>query len=602
MAVSLSPGVLVKLLQENESSDEESAPWRSNSDESHTDRPAALLQVMGIVPAIGGTSLFPDRGFYLKVSDSSHAIYAALPQEQDDLILSDELQLGQFIHVRSLERASPVPVLRGVRPLPGRHPCLGNPSDLVSASTNAESTASRPAAVLSLGGSPPSSGARKKPRSVIASKRRKDWGRNGMKENKPSRSMPTSPEKGLSRRYTIDATSSETLRELAKVSVTCVHEESDDSDSSRSSASFSVSRPRTLRRSWDPSTRIKDHRRAPPPIPRNQISAANHIPAGRRDAGCVAHIPRSTREQKPWRETYFLVGEGSVLPASLPSNLMKLGKEVLRHRDQTILTAVEALQEATASERLIRCLVKYPELQHQNEDGSHVVVDRFLNFLDEVQQARSVVQSLAKMTPRTSNSDVIASLSAKDAMKMQAEHRKHAISWIRAAMTSDNAPPPPLQNPYADSETTARIWSAFARSKQRLNCDLWLKGAGSLAAAELAGSLQAECNRWFLNYIDKFLDGILSETTAITSENQIASLLLQIKKVDEWLETMACREPFPLRESSRETPTESEKSEACQRVRKKIYSLLLKHVDRAAFALESSISATDEESESEGRE
>lgn len=340
MAVSLSPGVLVKLLQEKESSDDESAPWRSNSDESHAGRPAALLQVTGIVPAIGGTSLFPDRGFYLKVSDSSHAIYAALPQEQDDLILSDELQLGQFIHVRRLELASPVPVLRGVRPLPGRHPCLGNPSDLVSASTNAESAASRPGAALPLGGGPPSTGARKKPRSVIASKRRKDWGRNVMKENKPSRSMPTSPEKGLTRRYTIDATSSEILRELAKVSL---HEESDDSDSSRSSASSSVSRPSTLRRSWDPSIRIEDHRRAPPPIPRNQISAAgdkfiprglqkhkdyssDHIPAGRRSAGCAAHIPRSSRPQKPCRESYFLIGEGSVLPSSLPSNLVKLAK------------------------------------------------------------------------------------------------------------------------------------------------------------------------------------------------------------------------------------------------------------------------------------
>lgn len=246
---------------------------------------------------------------------------------------------------------------------------------------------------------------------------------------------------------------------------------------------------------------------------------------------------------------------------------------------------------------------KYPELQHQNENGPHVVVDRFLNFLDEVQQTRYVVQSLAKMTLRTSNSDLIVSLPAKDAMKIAAERREHAISWIRAAMASDNAPPPPLQNPDADSETAARIWSSFPRSKQRLNCDLWLKGAGSLAAADLAGSLQAECNRWFLNYIDKFLDGILGETAATASENQIAGLLLQIKKVDEWLERMACREPSSMRESSREAPTESEKSEACQRVRKKIYGILLKHVDRAASALESSnISATDEESESDGPE
>uniref|UniRef100_A0A7I4A9H9 Uncharacterized protein n=1 Tax=Physcomitrium patens TaxID=3218 RepID=A0A7I4A9H9_PHYPA len=43
------------------------------------------------------------------------------------------LQLGQFIHVDRLEAGSPVPILRGVRPLPGRHQCVGNPEDLVAA-------------------------------------------------------------------------------------------------------------------------------------------------------------------------------------------------------------------------------------------------------------------------------------------------------------------------------------------------------------------------------------------------------------------------------------------------------------------------------------
>ncbi|CAG7868352.1 unnamed protein product, partial [Brassica rapa] len=56
---------------------------------------SSLLQVISIVPALAGGELFPNQGFYLKVSDSSHATYVSLPDEHDDLILSDKLQLGQ---------------------------------------------------------------------------------------------------------------------------------------------------------------------------------------------------------------------------------------------------------------------------------------------------------------------------------------------------------------------------------------------------------------------------------------------------------------------------------------------------------------------------
>lgn len=93
---------------------------------------SSLLQVVSIVPALAGGELFPNQGFYLKVSDSSHATYVSLPDEHDDLILSDKIQLGQFVHVERLEAASPVPILRGVRPIPGRHPCVGNPEDIVA--------------------------------------------------------------------------------------------------------------------------------------------------------------------------------------------------------------------------------------------------------------------------------------------------------------------------------------------------------------------------------------------------------------------------------------------------------------------------------------
>lgn len=117
----LTPGVLLKLLQHINSDVKVTGEHRS-----------ALLQVISIVPALAGSELWPNQGFYIKVSDSSHATYVSLGEEHDDLILSDKLQLGQFIHVDRLEAGSPVPLLRGVRPLPGRHQCVGNPEDLVA--------------------------------------------------------------------------------------------------------------------------------------------------------------------------------------------------------------------------------------------------------------------------------------------------------------------------------------------------------------------------------------------------------------------------------------------------------------------------------------
>ena len=115
------PGVLIKLLRHINSDVKATGEHRS-----------ALLQVISIVPALANGDLWPNHGFYIKVSDSSHATYVSLAEEHDDLIMSDKLQLGQFIHVDRLEVGSPVPLLRGVRPLPGRHQCVGTPEDLIA--------------------------------------------------------------------------------------------------------------------------------------------------------------------------------------------------------------------------------------------------------------------------------------------------------------------------------------------------------------------------------------------------------------------------------------------------------------------------------------
>ncbi|KAK8971040.1 hypothetical protein KSP40_PGU013269 [Platanthera guangdongensis] len=117
---SLVPGVLLKLLKYMDSDVKVCGEHRS-----------ILLQVISIVPAITGSELWPDRGFFIKVSDSSHSTYVSLSKDDNELILTNKLRLGQFFYVDKVESGTPVPVLVGLRPLPGRNPCIGNPKDLM---------------------------------------------------------------------------------------------------------------------------------------------------------------------------------------------------------------------------------------------------------------------------------------------------------------------------------------------------------------------------------------------------------------------------------------------------------------------------------------
>ncbi|CAN7096846.1 unnamed protein product [Brassica rapa subsp. narinosa] len=64
--------------------------------------------------------------------DSNSKIKSDMPLNEPSVHARDKLQLGQFIHVDRVESSSPVPILCGVRVVPGRHPCLGTPEDIVA--------------------------------------------------------------------------------------------------------------------------------------------------------------------------------------------------------------------------------------------------------------------------------------------------------------------------------------------------------------------------------------------------------------------------------------------------------------------------------------
>lgn len=117
---SLTQGILLKLLQTMNSTARVTGDHRS-----------PLLQVIGIVPALAGsTDLWPNHGFFVSLSDSLNSTYVSLSDRDTELILTNRLQIGQFVYVDRFEFDSPVPRASGIRPIAGRHPFVGSPEQL----------------------------------------------------------------------------------------------------------------------------------------------------------------------------------------------------------------------------------------------------------------------------------------------------------------------------------------------------------------------------------------------------------------------------------------------------------------------------------------
>ncbi|XP_038983685.1 uncharacterized protein LOC120111198 [Phoenix dactylifera] len=594
---------------------------------------------------------------------ASTSEYVSLPAEHIDLILADRLQLGQFIQVRRLKPASPVPVLCGLQILPGRHPFQQGTADLLTTDP-ATCSSLDPGDLFTPSSTPPLPphplpDRKKQQRSVSASRM---GGRKSGEIGPRSRSIPTSPENGRVKRRELERKSSDVLSELKKISVICVDEDSSDSDESTlsctSSSSYSSSscvlRPKMMRKGWEAPRKIKERRPDTRPLSRSRSAncssslffiseylqvfifhsdyplsvspdrptpshskifrddTSDNLLTSKRDTERAFKVLCGTAKKKPtgvsskscMESSYTTISssrfndirwpESTVVWASLPSTLVKHGKDILRQRDLALHAAVDALQEACASERLIQCLSMYSELQSDKEGDPQYVVDKFLNFHQDLTQARLIIQSLTRLSSsRTCGHNSASSASIKAGAKVVSEKRRYAVSWVKAALESDLSQFPTEMRESSelveDSMTHGRLLSIKKRN------NTLHKWSNLLMAADSANILQSESNRWFLKYIDKFLDVVESESGYTACESQVASLLCQLKRVDDWLNTITNKErAWPSDRNKDGMLSEEEDAEACERVRKKIYSILLSHVSSVAFALES-MSATDED-------
>ncbi|XP_028111697.1 uncharacterized protein LOC114310012 [Camellia sinensis] len=728
----LVPGVLLKLLQHMNTDVKIAGEHRSS-----------LLQVVSIVPALAGGELFPNQGFYLKVSDSSHATYVSLPDEHDDLILSDKLQLGQFIHVERLDAASPVPILRGVRPVPGRHPCVGSPEDIVATrslgflnNNNFESSSgSKPldkskssAKVLGnnshshshshshVGGKDRLNGGAREDKSdnktPMLSRSKSQLLKPGLNliekkeslaklKSSNSKSIPSSPTSCYSLPTSFEKFANG-LKQQAKIKglekATAKLGLGERASSARG-ASLAAKRapaanaiknwvqgielgPKALRKSWEgnmemkgrESPRLRGTRLDLKPesrstsVPRkstserlpskeenkvqismkpskeeNKFQVAKKVTAnGDSDGVDKSNKQRTSAGKKSSGEAanHGLPGnlvkvslsnrrltDGSVSWASLPSSLAKLGKEVLRHRDAAQTAAIEAMQEASAAESLLRCLSTYSELRFSSkEDNPQPAVEQFLSLHASLNNARLIADSLSKTILIGSSPDP-EETPTEEVLKIATDRRKQAASWVQAALATNlssftvfskksaSTPvpsPTPAPNPKTVSgnqpiivlENSAKSASTKVQAKARQSVSSkiatpgtprrlvdvpavnqkppapppieWVKGDGLDEAVDLAGRLRVESQDWFLGFVERFLDADV-DTSALSDNGQIAGMLTQLKSVNDWLDEIG------LSKDEEETPCIS--PEMIDRIRKKIYEYLLTHVESAAAAL-----------------
>ncbi|CAL9750035.1 unnamed protein product [Musa acuminata subsp. burmannicoides] len=713
---SLVPGVLIKLLQHMNTDVKIAGEHRSS-----------LLQVVSIVPALAGSDLFTNRGFYLKVSDSSHATYVSLPDEHNDLILSDQIQLGQFIHVDCLEAGSPVPILKGARPLPGRHPCVGNPEDLVATSSLGFLNPEKPkSSNYSKHNSNKSSendrsklGNSKLPiKMQEIEKKRASLSRSssllskqlvtGKLEKKVSisvrsrsmhlRSMPSSPTSVYSLPGSFEMFSSEIKKQaqakrlekpalsrvgLLEKAASVLKVTSAGRKSSAKSLQGNLVPsiglvPKALRKSWEGNVEVKrrgssitkiaklemrtESRSASAPRQRSSMnekllpkedckiqspvnkgitSAAEDVSekSAKHKTSVVKKSPKSCNSlnlanlvkvvptNRKWTD-------GSISWASLPSSLVKLGKELLKYKDAAQLAAVEAIQEASASESLIRCLSMYAELSTcAKEERPQSAVEQFLALHASLCSATAVANSLSKTipaSPTVSSPDAppVGDQIPEEALRVSAKNRRRAASWVGAALATDLSPfslynrrtsadsivSPAvvvLDGPAKTSAAAAAPSKACPQSKPRTSPASssaakgrargaappspppeWERGVGMDDGAELARQLREEAHSWFLGFVERFLDADAA-APGPSDREQVAAMLSQLKKVNDWLEAIGHRR----REGEAEADAEVDEAEhgegpgggvpteTIDRLRKKIYEYLLTHVESAAVAL-----------------
>ncbi|KAI3444918.1 hypothetical protein Pfo_001583 [Paulownia fortunei] len=392
---SLTPGTLDKLLQNVGNKDFKVAG----------EHRSALLQVISILPSLEDDS-WKSRGYFLRVSDSVHSAYVSVSDEDVELILSDKIRLGQFIHVTWLDSGSPIPVLRGLKPIPKRRPCVGEPKDLISSDfLNA-----------------------KKVEAKVKSKGKLKKVVENAEGNVRRVSLGNGKVGGLeSRRLSLDSARKGWDRSpQSKNGVREVKSKSKDNFSHLESVVTNKVFPRDSPNGSSIS----------PLKSKNVIISPKHMtkPTMKNlkssdDVIFPSHFNKVTVSSKNWSDS-------KILWNSLPSTISDLGKEVRSFRNVAFVSAIHALEEASICEGVLRCMSMFAELcESSKNDSSGSLVEQFLNLHESMKKAATVISSLINV--KTSDAKESNGCSSQLSEPGNCITLQNASLWVQAAVQTD---------------------------------------------------------------------------------------------------------------------------------------------------------------------
>ncbi|XP_054782095.1 uncharacterized protein LOC129289361 [Prosopis cineraria] len=505
---SLIPGVLLKLLKTINTDVKVLGEHRS-----------VLLQVISIVPALSGSELWPNQGFFIKVSDSSHSTYASLSKEDNDLILNDKLQLGQFFYVEKMEAGTQVPVLVGVRPVPGRHHFVGDPKDLMQILDPSEGTVQAENGVVVKESQSPGKKkiVIKEEKTGIASRYMQGVS-TSMKVNGPDgngENRRNDLENGGGKK--VGSAKRKEKRDVPAMIPTC-------------------DRPESLSTKQETS----------------QCNIQETIVSSK-----SSYSKRSSSKQENLDLNFFSSSRdksytsGALTWSSLPRNLLKPNKGMLRKKHLASMVAVEAQREASAASVLVKCLSIFASLcSSAASENPHPTLNKFF-ALQQLMDQRHATTSLKDKSFQSSNFP---------------SHEKTDKSGRKTSLVADKNTTLKSPKPQIELSLSGKLE--------------WAKGDGLKEANELRQILIKETRSWFLKYLEKTLDAgfspLRTQGKKDTVNKDIALTLLHLKNAKEWLDKLR----ITLDSESEETV------ETVERLKQKVCSCLLVQVGSAASVLE----------------
>ncbi|GLT56050.1 hypothetical protein SLA2020_291230 [Shorea laevis] len=526
---SLTPAVLLKLLQSMNSNVKVRGEYRS-----------VLLQVISIVPALTGSELWPNQGFFIKVSDSSHSTYVSLSKEDNDLILNNKLQLGQFLYVDRVEAGTPVPILVGVRPVPGRNPFVGNPKDLMQMLAPSEGP-------------------------VLVDHEEKNGSKMKelpeVKDESPKQKIVIKEEKAVvASRYMQGVVQSSSKASAGDSNGGGKSSEAENGGGGTGKKVVAVkSKQQEHRVQGRPATPLWS-RSDQVPLSKPEVVVSNtkdavvpprNLPAKR----VLSKLENINLNCSPTNRDKNNLPE-TVSWASLPANLLKTGKGMLRRRNLASLVAAEAQKEASMAANLVKCLSLFADIRSTaTSENPHLSLTKFFTLqqlIDQPNAAKPLKDKSVLASPHPSAPDT------------EKSNKKKGLIQDKSTLNSP------------------KLMELSGTDKLE-----WAKGDGPKEIKELRENLLDETRNWFLKFLEAALDAGFQVGTQekkgkgtagrmMEPDNRIAIKLSQLKLANEWLDKL------------RSTMSSDNNGlvQTVERLKQKVYACLLCHVDSAASALE----------------